>query len=136
MKADTSEKKVVPEAMQYLVAYEWPGNIRELENLIRYLMVTTPGDYIQPANLPEHIRSLSAGGGEGQSLNSELTAQADNEFLVDLAGMTWPSLEKAYVKALMKKYNWNVTWAARASGVNRSTFASRMRKLEIRRDQM
>ena len=136
VKADIVEKKVVPEAMQHLVAYEWPGNIRELENLIRYLMVTTPGDYIQPANLPEHIRSLSTEEGKSPALNTELTALADNEFLVDLTGMTWPLLEKAYVKALMKKYNWNVTWAARASGVNRSTFASRMRKLEIRRNHL
>jgi len=134
-KADIFEKKVVPEAMQHLVAYQWPGNIRELENLIRYLMVTTPGEYIQPANLPEHIRSLGAEGGEGKPVNTELSALADNEFLVDLSGMSWPSLEKVYVKALMKKYNWNVTWAARASGVNRSTFASRMRKLDIRRNQ-
>jgi DNA-binding NtrC family response regulator len=133
VKADIPEKKVVPEAMQHLVAYEWPGNIRELENLIRYLMVTTPGEYIQPANLPEHIRSLS-GEDEGPK-TAALEGLADNEFLVDLTGMTWPSLEKTYVKALMKKYNWNVTWAARASGVNRSTFASRMRKLEIRRNQ-
>ncbi len=41
--------------------------------------------------------------------------------------------EKAYVKSLMKKYNWNITWASRASGINRSTFASRMRKLDIHR---
>lgn len=134
-KADTRGKKVVPETMQHLVAYEWPGNIRELENLIRYLMVTTPGEYIQPANLPEHIRNLSGDAGGKKDLDAGLGTLADNEFLVDLSGMSWPTLEKAYVRALMKKYNWNVTWAARASGVNRSTFASRMRKLEIRRTE-
>ena len=47
--------------------------------------------------------------------------------------MTWPDLEKAYVMALMEKFNWNITWAAKASGINRSTFASRMRKLDIHR---
>jgi transcriptional regulator of acetoin/glycerol metabolism len=47
--------------------------------------------------------------------------------------MTWPDLEKAYVRALMEKFNWNITWAAKASGINRSTFASRMRKLDIHR---
>jgi transcriptional regulator of acetoin/glycerol metabolism len=49
--------------------------------------------------------------------------------------MTWPQLEKEYVIALLKKHNWNITWAAKASGINRSTFASRMRKLKIRRDR-
>jgi len=47
--------------------------------------------------------------------------------------MTWSGLEKAYVNALLEKHNWNVTWAAKASGLNRSTFASRMRKLDIKR---
>jgi transcriptional regulator of acetoin/glycerol metabolism len=98
-------------------------------------MVTTPGDYIQPMNLPEHIRDLASNALEGPQLESGSGLIADNEFLVDLSGMTWPGLEKAYVKALMKKYNWNITWAARSSGINRSTFASRMRKLDIRRNQ-
>ncbi|HCY84302.1 MAG TPA: hydrogenase [Desulfobacteraceae bacterium] len=136
LKADAPEKKVVPEAMQMLVAYSWPGNIRELENLIRYLMVTTPGEYIQPANLPDHIRQMAGDAVESGDGGAGLPPGVDNEFLVDLSAMTWPSLEKAYVKALMKKYNWNITWAARASGINRSTFASRMRKLDIRRNPM
>jgi transcriptional regulator of acetoin/glycerol metabolism len=37
------------------------------------------------------------------------------------------------VISLLKRHNWNITWAARTSGINRSTFASRMRKLNIRR---
>ena len=134
LKAEMPEKKVVPEALQQLVAYSWPGNIRELENLIRYLMVTSPGDYIQSANLPDHVRQTAvdlAGSTEGQT--DRLPPGVDNEFLVNLSEMTWLGLEKAYVKSLMKKYNWNITWAARASGINRSTFASRMRKLDIRR---
>ena len=49
--------------------------------------------------------------------------------------MSWPQLEKEYVISLLKKNNWNITWAAKASGINRSTFASRMRKLEIKRDR-
>lgn len=135
LKADSPEKRLVPETMQHLVAYSWPGNIRELENLVRYLMVTTPGDYIQPMNLPDHIRDTGADVKESLSPEINLSPAADNEFLVDLSEMSWPGLEKAYVKALMKKYNWNITWAARASGINRSTFASRMRKLDIRRSR-
>lgn len=132
-KANTKEKKMMPDAMQYLVAYHWPGNIRELENLIRYLMVTTPEESIQAVNLPPHFR-------ESQSLTDDPYAVAgvslspsDNEFMVDLTGLTWPGLEKTYVNSLLKKHNWNITWAANASGINRSTFASRMRKLSIRR---
>lgn len=58
----------------------------------------------------------------------------DAQYLRNISVMTWPDLEKAYVNALMEKFNWNITWAAEASGINGSTFASRMRKLNIYRN--
>ncbi|MBU0969137.1 MAG: hydrogenase, partial [Proteobacteria bacterium] len=121
------------DAFQSLINYNWPGNIRELENLIRYLMVTTPEDYIQAGNLPPHIREQSPITDAPYAASGFLDPQSNNEFMVDLTGQTWPGLEKIYVHSLLKKYNWNITWAAKASGINRSTFASRMRKLSIKR---
>ena len=133
-KANASGKKMAPEAMQQLMAYAWPGNIRELENLVRYLMVTAPADFIGPADLPEHIRNnIAAGLTEEKQDGSSTVSPHENGCLRDISAMTWPDLEKAYVNALMEKFNWNITWAARASGINRSTFASRMRKLDVRR---
>ncbi len=132
-KANTKEKKMMPDAMQYLVAYHWPGNIRELENLIRYLMVTTPEESIQAANLPPHFREQHSLTDDPYAVASISLSPLDNEFMVDLTVLTWPGLEKTYVNSLLKKYNWNITWAAKASGINRSTFASRMRKLSIKR---
>ena len=61
-KTNISEKKISPEAIHHLVAYTWPGNIRELENLIRYLMVTAPNEVIKPEDLPEHILKISPNG--------------------------------------------------------------------------
>ena len=134
-RAGIPEKKILSSAMQHLVAYDWPGNIRELENLIRYLMVITPGDEIDRVTIPGNPLGQDPDPEKtGGSLSGE--AQEKNEFYRDLSTMTWPSLERAYVDALLRKHNWNVTWASRASGVNRSTFASRMRKLGIRRDDL
>jgi len=134
-RAKTKEKKVVPNAMQHLVAYHWPGNIRELENLVRYLMVTTQEEYIQAANLPPHFREQQPETDDPYGSPGLVQPGLENEFMVDLTGLTWPGLEKTYVHCLLKKHNWNITWAAKASGINRSTFASRMRKLSIRRNQ-
>ena len=133
-KAKISEKKISPEAIHHLVAYTWPGNIRELENLIRYLIATAPDEEIKPEDLPEHI--LGTGPNRitmnTAPMNSD-TRTNGTQYLQDISAMTWPDLEKTYVMALMKKFNWNITWAAKASGINRSTFASRMRKLDIHR---
>ena len=138
LKANTQEKKILPTVMQHLVAYNWPGNIRELENLIRYLLVTSSEDYIQTSNVPPHIFEQNSGIEDhySSSPSSGMEIQVNNEFMLDLTSMTWPGLEKTYVKALLKKHNWNITWAANASGINRSTFASRMRKLSIKRNRL
>ncbi len=132
--AGTMEKKLSTDAMQSLVSYEWPGNIRELENLIRYLIVTAQDDYIELTNIPLHVRDqnpdIDPFGGAVQTSKKD-----SNDFISTIGNMTWPQLEKEYVISLLKKSNWNITWAAKASGINRSTFASRMRKLEIKRYQ-
>jgi DNA-binding NtrC family response regulator len=44
------------EAMQMLVEYDWPGNIRELRNLIESMVVLSPGHEILPGDLPRQIR--------------------------------------------------------------------------------
>ena len=48
-------KKIEPTALKFLMDFNWPGNIRELENVIEYLVVTTNADVIQKENLPENI---------------------------------------------------------------------------------
>ena len=134
LKAGIIEKKISTDAMQSLVSYSWPGNIRELENLIRYLMVTAGDEYIELLNLPLHVRNQDANidpfGEPGVP-----SKDGANDFIINLCSMTWPQLEKEYVISLLKKNNWNITRAAKTSGINRSTFASRMRKLEIKRDR-
>lgn len=134
LKAGVIEKKISTEVMQSLVSYAWPGNIRELENLIRYLMVTTEDEYIEVLNVPLHIRNpnikIDPYGSPERS-----SKENPNDFISNLSSMTWPQLEKEYVVSLLKKSNWNITWASKASGINRSTFASRMRKLKIKRDR-
>jgi transcriptional regulator of acetoin/glycerol metabolism len=97
-------------------------------------MVTTQDEVIRPDDLPEHI--LKATPNEITQNTNPMDSDpqtSETQNLRDISAMTWPDLEKAYVRALMEKFNWNITWAAKASGINRSTFASRMRKLDIHR---
>jgi DNA-binding NtrC family response regulator len=49
------EKRISREALQKLIAYEWPGNIRELENTIERCVVVTSGSLITLGDLPENI---------------------------------------------------------------------------------
>lgn len=54
---------ISPEAMQILVDYSWPGNIRELKNLVESMVVLAPGRVIRPEDIPEDVR-----GGRGAAL--------------------------------------------------------------------
>ncbi len=139
VKLDVPVKKINSDAMQCLISYHWPGNIRELENLVRYLLVVTNEEYIRPKDLPIHLRT------ERQSFPSSLNHSTDENrnaepmnntppsAEINFGTRTWLDVERDYVYYLLSKYNWNVTWAAKDSGVNRSTFASRMKRLGIRR---
>jgi DNA-binding NtrC family response regulator len=51
---------ISPEAMESLAAYSWPGNIRELRNLVESMVVLAPGRVIRPEDIPDEVR---AGGG-------------------------------------------------------------------------
>lgn len=51
----TGEKRISAAAMRFLMDYEWPGNIRELENLIHSMVVLSKKNCMDVENLPEHI---------------------------------------------------------------------------------
>jgi transcriptional regulator of acetoin/glycerol metabolism len=49
-------------------------------------------------------------------------------------GLTWEDVERQYARYILRNNGWNVTRASKAADVNRSTFASRIRKLGIKRE--
>jgi len=67
----TTASEVTPEAMEALVAYRWPGNIRELKNVVERVVLKTAGRAVRYADLPSDVlqaltttSSLAAGAGE------------------------------------------------------------------------
>ena len=52
-------REIRPNAMAALVDYGWPGNIRELENVIQIAVIRTDGNSISLGDLPEHIQQFS-----------------------------------------------------------------------------
>ncbi|WP_353683725.1 sigma-54 dependent transcriptional regulator [Thermodesulfovibrio sp. 3907-1M] len=51
-------KKFEPQTIQILLKYPWPGNIRELQNVIEQAVVFAESDTIKPEHLPEHVRNM------------------------------------------------------------------------------
>jgi len=60
-----------PNAMELLVDYDWPGNIRELENVIQGAVILADGDCITRAELPDHLQQLA----EEKAVHAELDSE-------------------------------------------------------------
>ncbi len=66
---------IEPEAMEILLAYPWPGNIRELENVLERALVLTEGSRLAAADLPEAVRVPSPGGASGRFRDDDLSVK-------------------------------------------------------------
>ena len=101
--------------------YDWPGNIRELENIIERLVVLAVGDKISADDLPEFLR-------RGSSLPDLIRLDLSPQ------GISLEAIEKDLIIKALKKFNWNQTQAARYLDISRRTLNYRMEKHGIRKD--
>ncbi len=138
-KLNIKPKRLTPAALEYFMRHPWKGNIRELENVVRNVMVTTSGDNVTIEDLPaplaeseRYVETASFPVGPSESAES---VQPNTEPAPEtgFAGHTFESLEKAYILFLLEKNRWNITRAAADADLNRSTFDSRMKRLGIRK---
>ena len=109
-------KEISKDALDLLLAYDFPGNIRELENIIEHAFVFCKGAALLVEHLPEEFRHASL---EGNDL-SALGGIADFE-----------KLEKMYLQNILKETGNNKLQAAKRLGIDRSTLFRKMKKLGI-----
>lgn len=133
-----SQKRISKKALEYLEDYHWEGNIRELENFVKYILTTFDSDIVGVGELPVHFKQKEiekSDADETLSLHEEPTFSAESPSLkaagAPFTGYSWKELEKDYVIYLLEKNRWNITRAASEAGINRSTFDSRMKRLGI-----
>ena len=116
------------ETMTALTRYAWPGNIRELQNVIERAVILTNGPV-----LSVHIDDLRAPNGAAAA-SSTSNGHAASASRQDLRSALEES-ERQHIMAALEKSNWVVAGpdgAAARLGLKRSTLQSRMRKLGIR----
>nr|MBP7322971.1 sigma-54-dependent Fis family transcriptional regulator [Deltaproteobacteria bacterium] len=131
------QKRLSPAALARLMGYSWPGNIRELENFIKYMIVSVSGPTITTSDLPNHVGpkadQVSFTVCTGPVQDSGTMSSGTTAVPVLGQGTTWEEVEKMYINSLLEKSRWSVTKASQLAGVKRSTFYARMRKLGIQR---
>ncbi len=137
LKLGVPTKKISKKALEYLENHYWEGNIRELENFVKYILSAVDNTIVGINDIPDHFKNerhkvVAAGKSLSRnepafSAKSISSPTAESPF----AGYSWEALEKDYVLYLLDKNKWNITRAAGDAKMNRSTFNSRMKKLGI-----
>jgi transcriptional regulator with PAS, ATPase and Fis domain len=129
VRSDSTPKHITPSAMRQLKEYSWPGNVRELENMVKQLLALSTGTEIDGNDLPARLLKGTRGA-------PPLGPQLDQDFSMPLDGLTWKELDRNYAVNLLTTYKWNVSLAAKAAGMSRSTFSSRLKSLGIRKSDV
>jgi DNA-binding NtrC family response regulator len=109
---------IADSTLRILSAYWWPGNIRELENLIERLVAISDKEWITDEDLPYefHVAQLDNHGPAAENLLERAVSTFERNFII----------------RALEKGGWNVTATARALGIPLSTLKFKMDRLEIR----
>src|SRR5438093_872730 len=118
-----SAKSIAPEAMQVLLSYSWPGNIRELENAIERACVTTTDGAIQLENLPTELTAPAL---------PKLPFAIDlNRPLPDLLREVCADVEQQYIRKALEQSHGHVGRCAKMCGLSRRTLSARIAGFQI-----
>ena len=122
--------EVSNEALRALIDYDWPGNIRELRNIIEHLMILSKDDVIQEEILPSEIRESDH---KGNSRSNRLPADGYAK-LPDFRKTKKAVLEdfeKNYLRELLNRNKWNIPKSARDLDMHRSSLQRLLRKYRL-----
>ena len=113
--AEATPKQVTPQAMSALRRYEWPGNIRQLENYLRRIFVLSENEVIDKDELPPEILDTSL-------------PTTDVEFDIPEEGVSLDEIIREYVCSALTKSNGTQIQAAKLLGISRRKLQHRMQK--------
>lgn len=114
-------EKFSQEAIEELAAYNWPGNIRELENLIERTALTCNEKAISKDSVTRYLRPTEAQGGKtGVFINPDLT-------LDEIKG----NVEKKYIEMLLSKYHGNINLVAKITKMTTRTIYNKIKTCGI-----
>lgn len=125
-KFGTLVKGFEKEAMQVLCDYDWPGNIRQLKNVIEACMAMEGEDYISRETLDQFIEVARD---ENSSPQNAVTESGELLFNAALE-----RFESDLLKGLLKKHGGNIDTAAREAGMNMATMYRKIKRYGIRKE--
>jgi nitrogen regulation protein NR(I) len=117
-----------PESMAHLIEYPWPGNIRELENVMERTVLFTESGAVRVTDLPAEVRGRSAAPVAGApSLQPSAPAS-----LKETVRETTLRLERELIQKALQETGGNVTQAAKRLKISRKSLQNKMKEFGLR----
>jgi DNA-binding NtrC family response regulator len=129
LRGEASADGFAPETLALLRRYPFPGNVRELKNVVGYALALCDGKWIEPSHLPPHLVA---------QVGSSPPADADAASLHLLDDLNYrvarDRFERRYIHELLRVSGANLSEASRRSGVDRSNLRRMLRRLGVALD--
>jgi transcriptional regulator with PAS, ATPase and Fis domain len=103
-------KTLSPESMEMMLAFDWPGNIRELRNVVERMLLVCPEEIISPKHLPERLNRIRS---------------AQKNIVISI-GTSLQAAEKLLIDQTLASVDQNKSAAARILGVSRKTLHNKL----------
>ena len=120
------EPTLTPEAVESLMAHDWPGNIRELANAIERASILSGSGAI----LPEHLPTQNYPRRQASPSTASSSAVAGPHFTVPEGNPTLRDVEMKYIQVVLEKYNGNKPAAAKELGIALKTLYNKINQLQ------
>jgi Nif-specific regulatory protein len=112
-----------PEAMEQLLRYRWPGNVREMKNVVERAVVLCEGDYVDTHDL---MLSKLQTAGDTEMPGPSVQPQFER--------MSLEEMERRHILATLNAVHWNKSQASSILGIERSTLDRKIKRYELRED--
>ncbi len=114
-RAGKAVRELSPGALELMKHYPWPGNIRELRNVLEHAIIMAEGDVIQENDLPAFLRATGSGNG-----------------VVDYGEVSLGELERRHIQALLERKA-DLGTVAKILGIGRTTLWRKMKEYGLRK---
>ena len=109
---DSPDNEISPEVMSLLMSYPWPGNIRELKNVLERALLIARGAPLQPGHFP--------------GMESAISKSASGEGFRDIE-----EIEKEHIRGVLARFEGDIKKAAEILNISRATLYRKLRKYGI-----
>jgi two-component system nitrogen regulation response regulator GlnG len=129
--------EIAPEALELLRRYPWPGNIRELQGVLKQALLQATGTVLIPAFLPDFLRAPPAtAAGPDAAADADFSFEAlilrrIEEGSTALSAEAHQQLDRLLLRLVLRSTRGNQVQAARVLGISRQTLRTRLRELGL-----